>query len=1195
MIRRRSQVDAGKFSELPALTVQTLVLACLPCRLSTARLLPTANRAIGKLCRADRRPHMTISVLAGRRNRVIPTSFARIRIGVLYRSVLAICCLIAGSLLAPSRAFADIAPQPAPSTWSATVAPTLDSTRGSFIAALSCPAAGWCTAIAQYTNGYPKPDEGYILTQTAGTWSARPLPQPPGLTDPMPLRGPRLACTRIHECVIFTNTNTAYPLDNRAYILTEHGDSWTAQPQPLAPQGQPITINGLACPEASACTAVGRSADSSQQWAPVVLEQQQDRSWSAATAPIPPGESCDGDDYGDTTCQLTALSCPAIHHCVAIGRHPHDFAGDRYGSLRVNYALIQTMSGWQAETMPIVWPDHDGNEPSVAALDCPTATPLACVGVGSSDVGNNHSGIPYAFTRAPDSAWSVKALPLPDADRNGLSKDPGGREIPGYTYMTSLSCPLITDCAAGGIYTNAPARIYGAEAVENPVVLASATSNWRALAMPSSDEPASVSCPAPGECAAIVPYAANPDGHMALSVLSDGSWTSQPAPTPPGKWTYVGSQFYTATGEPNFIDCPTVGTCTGAANYFQGQDGDHGKILLLHQHSPRPARMVAFGDSYTSGEGLVPEGSLQYDCATDLHKGMYFEDTTLPFNFGPNWTSSYCDTRTLSNAVPADLASRPTHKHENVCHRHARAYPNQLRTTFGIAPQDYIFVACSGATTRNVGLVEDPEPQYRGVSPVNVAGGKTQIDTVDPDFTRDGQPELVTIGIGGNDAGFADIIKECLKDCLNDDVFASSTLAHVNNYVFRQLRETFRGLKARFPAATILAFGYPSVIGDPDKPCALVGVGPWKVNHDELLWLKDYFLPALNSAIADAASEAGVAYVDIFNATKGHELCSDGGQRWINGVRGGDDALLGLVGNESFHPNQFGHDAIAQYFIDHYTDGSGRLLMGNPEPGPPTRTLDNSRIYLGSLNADVASSCGTSCLQPAAQCVPGCQLHLTGTGYGPNSNLRVTLHSDPVELGTLTADASGDLAGDVRVPPSTAPGVHAISLRGTAQDGSQEYATSFIEVTVPVPPGGSTSLIKPGGPSTIGLPRRVPPRVGASVSARWRLGSARTRVARMVVRHIPAGGTVVINCARKHHPVPRPCKSRSFHLSAATKRLSVTRLFRAALRVGTKITVSVTRPDWIGKRYVFTVRSHRRPAVSRLCLPAGSTIAQRQC
>ena len=43
------------------------------------------------------------------------------------------------------------------------------------------------------------------------------------------------------------------------------------------------------------------------------------------------------------------------------------------------------------------------------------------------------------------------------------------------------------------------------------------------------------------------------------------------------------------------------------------------------------------------------------------------------------------------------------------------------------------------------------------------------------------------------------------------------------------------------------------------------------------------------------------------------------------------------------------------------------------------------------------------------------------------------------------------------------------------------------------------------------------------------------------------------------------------------------------LRVGTKISVLITRPDWIGKFYGFTIRGGRGPSIQISCLAPGKT------
>jgi hypothetical protein len=356
-------------------------------------------------------------------------------------------------------------------------------------------------------------------------------------------------------------------------------------------------------------------------------------------------------------------------------------------------------------------------------------------------------------------------------------------------------------------------------------------------------------------------------------------------------------------------------------------------------YSFHPTRMIALGDSYTSGQGLSPQAGVPYDCGTDMSRGLYRQDTTDPAYRA--WVPGDCDTRTMSYTKPEDLKTRPLRRYENQCHRSARAYPKQLAKAFGIASSTSLFVACSGAKMRNVGLLASPQPvaQYPQ-SPANVAGGETQIMAADA-FAKGGAPDLVTIGIGGNDAGFADIIKTCIaSDCLNPK-YDAQVLSRINGSTFLRLLETLTKLRVHFPSATVLAFGYPEIVGDPNAPCASVGVGPFTISHGELDWLKTQVEPAINAAIAKAASQAGAVFINISAATIGHELCSDTSDRWINGLLFGHDFYAGPIGfaSESFHPNQKAHDAIARYFVNHYTDGQGDILVSNTTTSLGTKVM----------------------------------------------------------------------------------------------------------------------------------------------------------------------------------------------------------------------------------------------------------------
>ncbi|HEX8093941.1 GDSL-type esterase/lipase family protein [Jatrophihabitans sp.] len=455
-----------------------------------------------------------------------------------------------------------------------------------------------------------------------------------------------------------------------------------------------------------------------------------------------------------------------------------------------------------------------------------------------------------------------------------------------------------------------------------------------------------------------------------------------------------------------------------------------------------PGRMVALGDSFTSGEGLVPEKNLYYDCGTDMHKGTYFQNT----NLGNGVVHPYCDTITKA-APPPDYYKRPIVTYENLCHRHGRAWPNQVRQSLGINAQDSIFLACSGARTYNVGYLDSGNVAQYPKSPNGVAGGHVQAVDAANFLDKSAVPVgLVTLGVGGNDEGFKELLTKCMRRTCLDDVddpyFAQDALTKIDNIVYPRLVTTFSNVRAAFPDAAVLTYGYPSVL-NPSLSC--IGLhGPlYELDESERTWAEETLLPALNQAVADAAATAGVTYMPIEQVTRGHEICTS--DPWINGLRLGSDNFLHIA-TESFHPNQKAHDAIAKYFLAHYTDGKAHLTFANPAPDPTIAPPANSvHVVVGGVDGQPIGMCGVTCLQPACAST-SCQLSVNVSDLSPNTVVHVGLHSDPVDLGDLLTDDNGHAQGTFNVPSSVPDGIHTIEVAGVDADGIPQLADS--EVTL---------------------------------------------------------------------------------------------------------------------------------------------------
>ncbi len=200
---------------------------------------------------------------------------------------------------------------------------------------------------------------------------------------------------------------------------------------------------------------------------------------------------------------------------------------------------------------------------------------------------------------------------------------------------------------------------------------------------------------------------------------------------------------------------------------------------------------------------------------------------------------------------------------------------------------------------------------------------------------------------------------------------------------------------------------------------------------------------AIETAVKDAARAAGVIYVPIGAATRGFEVCSS--------ADADDKMIMDFVverqsrhRNESFHPNQRGHDAIASWFLDHYTDGVGNLLVDDPAPAVSGSSLSQPSARTG---LEVTGSCSSTGCASADACQAGCKTTVRGGGVAPLSAAPCVCKArtdrlsdewverqtkrDGLVVGSFTANEFGDFETEISVPAGLPDGVYAIVAQGT--------------------------------------------------------------------------------------------------------------------------------------------------------------------
>jgi lysophospholipase L1-like esterase len=197
------------------------------------------------------------------------------------------------------------------------------------------------------------------------------------------------------------------------------------------------------------------------------------------------------------------------------------------------------------------------------------------------------------------------------------------------------------------------------------------------------------------------------------------------------------------------------------------------------------------------------------------------------------------------------------------CDRSPNAYPAKWAAAH--SPTSFSFTACSGATTTDV---------------LNGQLGPLNADTT-----------LVSITIGGNDAGFSNVMETCVlgsdSACLTA---VAGAQAFAQNTLPGRLNTLFSAIHSRASSAHVVVLDYPHLY----KITSLC-VGLSNTKRTALNNAAD----TLDSVIGKAVTEPGFVFSDVRDDFAGHELCS--GDGWLHSVT--------IPIGESYHPTALGHSS----------------------------------------------------------------------------------------------------------------------------------------------------------------------------------------------------------------------------------------------------------------------------------------------
>ena len=114
-----------------------------------------------------------------------------------------------------------------------------------------------------------------------------------------------------------------------------------------------------------------------------------------------------------------------------------------------------------------------------------------------------------------------------------------------------------------------------------------------------------------------------------------------------------------------------------------------------------------------------------------------------------------------------------------------------------------------------------------------------------------------------------------------------------------------------------------------------------------------------------------------------------------------------------------------------------------------------------------------------------------------------------------------------------------------------------------------------------------------------------TQIRALVVNRVPAHATVLVRCHGGGCPFAhrsmvlanmKRCGTKTSGICSTHGSFDLTSGFATRrLAIGTQITVVISRPNWVGKYYAFTVRAHRGPRIRIACLAPGGTHPGQGC
>jgi hypothetical protein len=274
--------------------------------------------------------------------------------------------------------------------------------------AVTCPTTTNCIAVGNYST---KSWSRTLIEQWNGTtWAIIASPNPPGQTLAT-LSG--VACVSSTSCLAVGNYSTKSW--SRTLVERWNGTTWSIVTSPNPHGLTYAALDGVACPSATSCIAVGNY--STKSWSRTLIEQWNGTTWAIAASPNPPGLNF---------AIVGSISCPAATTCHAVGLY---------------------MTSGRTRTLVEQW---NGSRWSIVASPNPVPGVLEFAGLGAVACTGNADCYAVGFAVTTTGAGSRELIEHWNGSSWSIDPGPTPSGTIDFPALLGVACTSSANCHAVG-------------------------------------------------------------------------------------------------------------------------------------------------------------------------------------------------------------------------------------------------------------------------------------------------------------------------------------------------------------------------------------------------------------------------------------------------------------------------------------------------------------------------------------------------------------------------------------------------------------------------------------------------------------------------------------------------------------------------------------------------------------------------